>query len=369
MTPDRLGRLTAAAAAAGLDALGVVPGPNLIYLTGMSFHLSERPVMAFFPVAGTPVLVVPALEETKARGAPFECRVVTYDDDAGPRAGFAAALGDLAPGERWLGVEGRRIRYLELELMGSSGHPPHIFDADVLFADLRLRKDADEVARIRRAVVIAETAFTATLPALRPGVSEREVAAELVIQLLRAGSDAEIPFAPIVASGTNGALPHAVPTDRRLEPGDVVTLDWGATFEHYASDITRNVVVAGAPPHPDLVRAHEIVRAANEAGRGASGPAHSGADVDRAARSVIAAAGLADCFPHRTGHGLGLEGHEEPQAKATNLAPLLPGMVFTVEPGVYLPGLGGVRIEDDVVVTASGAETLTTLSRDLLSAG
>ncbi len=369
MTVDRIEKLKLQAAQANLDAVAVVPGPNLIYLTGLSLHLSERPVVAFFSVEREPVLLAPALEEAKARSAAFGLEVITYTDTAGPGAAFEQALDALRLVGKRLGIEGRRIRFLELDLMASSRYAPKTANADPVIAELRMRKDAGEIASIRQAVEIAERALAAARGSIQAGKSEREIAAELTIQTLLAGSDAELPFAPIVASGENGANPHANPTERKLQQGDLVTLDWGATASHYFSDITRTFAVGGTDVHPELERAYELAQAANAAGCAAARPGATGQDVDRAARGVIDAGGLGEYFVHRTGHGLGLDGHEEPDMKEGETMPLEPGMVFTVEPGIYIPGLGGVRIEDDVVITSDGAESLTTLSRELMTIG
>jgi Xaa-Pro dipeptidase len=381
---ERIDRLTAAALEAELQAVAVMPGPNMVYLTGLSFHLSERPVVAFFAPAHDPVLLVPALERAKAEAASFKHLTVTYTDSEGPGRAFVAALERIGAGGKWLGVEGRRIRYLELDLIARTGLDPGIFDADEIFARLRERKDAGEVGLMRRAVAIAEAAFREVLPLVRPGVTEREVAAELTVCLLRGGSEPDLPFAPLVASGPNGANPHGFPSERILEAGDIVTIDWGARYEGYVSDITRNVVVGGAVggmdlpgpgpdpvahPHPDLVRAHDVVLRANEAGRAAARPGATGQDVDRAARAVVEEAGLGEYFIHRTGHGIGLEAHEHPIMNEGETAPLATGMAFTVEPGVYIPGIGGVRIEDDMLIVDGGAESLTTLRRELATAG
>ena len=362
---ERVVRLRAEAGRAGLDAVAVVPGPNMRYLTGLSFHLSERPTVALFPAAGEVALIVPALEAGKAGGAPFPARIFPYDDASGPFDAFAAAFEATGLAGRRIGVEARRIRFLELALFERAGGAPEAVDADPVFAALRMRKDDREVAHMRVAVSIAERALEATLPMVRPGATERHVAARLTIALLEAGSDPELPFSPIVAAGASGANPHAFPTSRILESGDLVTIDWGAAYAGYLSDITRTFALAGAPVAPELERAYDAVLRANEAGRAAARPGATGEAVDRAARSVIEAAGLGAYFLHRTGHGLGLEGHEEPDMKAGDRTVLEPGMTFTVEPGVYLPGVGGVRIEDDVLVTPSGAETLTTLDRAL----
>jgi len=374
----RLARVRELAAEADLDAVALMPGPNLFYFTGLSFHLSERPTLLVFPLEGAPVAIVPGFEAIKLQALPYDVRTFAYDDALGPAQAFEQAMAALGTGPRrdggdrerlWLGIEGRRMRFLELDLMARTGRGPRVFDAGEVFAELRMRKDESELDAMRRAVAVAEAALAATLPAVRAGASEKEIASELVLQLFRAGSGTALPFTPIVAAGANGASPHAFPTDNALGPGDLVTIDWGAESGGYFSDITRTYAVAGAPVHPDLARAYEAVRAANEAGRAAVRPGATGQDVDRAARRVIEEAGLGQHFTHRTGHGLGLEGHEEPDMKEGSLLPLAPGMTFTVEPGVYIPGLGGVRIEDDVVVTERGGESLTGLGRELMTVG
>jgi Xaa-Pro dipeptidase len=370
MTLARVQQLQKQATAANLEVMVVVPGPNMHYFSGLSFHLSERPTVAFFPIEGRPVLVVPGLEEGKVQNAPYDIHYFTYDDVNGPAEAFAQALAALEMSQKSLGVEGRRIRFLELELMEHSGHgPSQISNADTVFAELRMRKDEAEIQYMRRAVAIAQQAVEATLPAIKPGVTEREVAAELTLQIFRAGSDSELPFAPLIATGPNGANPHAFPSDRVIEAGDLVTLDWGASVQGYFSDITRTYAAGGAPLAPELKRAYDAVQAANEAGRAAAKPGATGQEIDRATRAVIDAAGLGQYFIHRTGHGLGLESHEEPDMKEGALLPLEPGMTFTVEPGIYIAGLGGVRIEDNIVITESGSESLTTLPRDLLTLG
>ncbi|MGE3164721.1 MAG: M24 family metallopeptidase [Planctomycetota bacterium] len=356
----RIARLEEATRRAGFDGVLVVPGPNLEYLTGLSFHLSERPTVAFFPMHGKPTIALPGFELSKTEGSGLGWDAFGYDDGTGPAPAFAKVRESLRlSGARW-GVEGRRLRFLELRLLEGT----QLENADATFAELRMRKGSDEIAAMRRAVEIAEAALAATLPLIRVGVAETTIAAELTLQTLRAGSDPHLPFMPIVAAGPNGARPHAVPGPRSIERGDLVTVDWGASHRNYFSDITRTFAV-GAAPRTELKAAYEAVRAANAAGRAAVRPGATGQDVDRATRAVIVAAGLGEYFTHRTGHGLGLESHEEPDMKEGSLIPLEPGMTFTVEPGVYLPGLGGIRIEDDIVVTEAGGESLTGLPREL----
>ncbi|MBM2848991.1 MAG: Peptidase, partial [Anaerolineales bacterium] len=371
----RLQRLKAALAAANLDCAAAIAGPNLYYLTGLSFHLSERPTVGFFPVSGDPVLVAGNLEESKiTSGAPYPVRHFVYTDADGPGAAFREAARALLPplprtsgegGQGWgLGVEGRRMRVMELHLLEESFANPTVEPAEEIFAALRMTKDEMEIGYMRQAVQIAERALAATLPKIRAGMTEREVAAELVVQTLRAGSDADLPFAPIVASGPNAALPHAFVTDRVIQPGDLLTLDWGAATRGYFADLTRTFAVGGEID-PELKKIYELVKGANAAGKAAARPGVTCASVDAAARKVIADGGYGEFFTHRVGHGLGLEGHEDPSMHGRNEMPLEAGMTFTVEPGIYLPGKGGVRIEDDVVVTANGCESLSTYPREL----
>ncbi len=369
--PDtsRLDGLKVLAAREGLSAVAIMPGPNMRYLTGLEFHLSERPVLAVLPREGTPAMLVPSLEETKAAGAPGEWTIHTYGDVDDPGSVLAQMLDELKLEGAPLGVESRRIRHLELSLMAHASGGPSIQAADGVFASLRMRKDDHEIAAMRQAVEVAERAMSEVHKSIRPGVIEKELARLITVELLRAGSEPQLPFFPIVASGPNGANPHAFPTSRPIEAGDLLTLDWGATIEGYHSDITRTYAVGGTEPDLGLVQAYEVVQAANAAGREAARPGATGQDVDRAARAVVDDAGLGRYFVHRTGHGLGLEGHEEPDMNEGSLIPLEPGMTFTVEPGVYIPGLGGVRIEDDLVVTTDGAESLTQLPRDLVVLG
>jgi Xaa-Pro dipeptidase len=228
-----------------------------------------------------------------------------------------------------------------------------------------MQKDTSEISAMRKAVEIAQRALEKTIPSIQIGITERELASELTLQILRAGSDAEIPFSPIVASGPNSANPHAVPGGRTLEPGDLLIIDWGASYGGYISDITRTFSIGNIDP--ELEKIFNIVLEANEAGRSASQPGIKAGEIDQAARAVIESAGYGEYFTHRTGHGIGMEGHEEPYIYSGNELELQPGMTFTVEPGIYLPGRGGVRIEDDVLITEDSAESLTSLPREMIT--
>jgi Xaa-Pro dipeptidase len=213
----------------------------------------------------------------------------------------------------------------------------------------------------------AQNALRLTLPSIRPGITEKAIAAELIIQLYRNGSDPALPFPPIVSGGPNSANPHATPTDRPLQDGDLLVIDWGASYDGYFSDLTRTFALGNI--EAEFSHIAQVVLEANTAGRQVSGPKILAAEVDRTTRLVIDQAGYGKYFNHRTGHGLGMETHEEPYIRDPSTQMLMPGMTFTIEPGIYIPGRGGVRIEDNVVITASGCESLSDLPRELIRIG
>ena len=235
---------------------------------------------------------------------------------------------------------------------------------------IRLVKDASEIAALResaaRLTQVAEAAFRS----IRAGVTEREVAGAIEIAMRSAGYE-RLAFDTIVASGPNAALPHYRAGTRRLQRGDLVVLDFGGVLDGYCSDLTRTVSVGA--PSADARRLHAAVRDAQRAAIETVRPGIPATSVDAAARSLLQSRGLGEAFGHGTGHGLGLDVHEEPRVgpPRTHAAPvqLEPGMVFTIEPGAYLPGMGGVRIEDDVLVTVNGCEVLTSATRELLALG
>lgn len=362
---SRLDKLIKLLGQHGLAGLALNPGPTLAYLTGLHFHLMERPTVLLVTATGELALVLPELEAGKLAGLPVEIRHYTYSDDPETRpAAFNRAAEPLhLPGDA-LGVEATRMRYLELTYLADSLPDIGFEDASDCLADLRMIKDASELEKMRQAAEIAQTALLATLARLQAGMTEKAIANQLIIRLLDAGSDPGLPFAPIVSFGENSANPHAVPTDRPLQPGDLLLVDWGANVDGYLSDITRTFTFGEVDP--ELLAIGETVQQANRAGRSAGAPGVLAGAVDRAARAVIDAAGYGQAFIHRTGHGLGMEAHEAPYIYAGSDLALLPGMTFTVEPGIYLPGKGGVRIEDDVVVTETGLESLTDLPRAVL---
>ncbi len=346
-----------------LGALALIPSPSLYYFTGLSFHLMERPVIALLSGDGELRMIVPELEQEKAESSPVSFKLFSYGEAEGAAV---EALNQAVAGLRLdggqIGIEPLSMRFHELELLQTAIPRATFTSIDGAISTSRIIKDETELAAMQRAAEIAEAALEATLPLIKVGMTELELASELAMQLLRAGSEPAAKFSPIVASGPSSALPHAVPSARPLTDGDSLILDWGAVHQGYVSDITRTFFVKQASD--EFSRIHDIVQKANAAGRAAVRPGAECGDVDRAARDEIEEAGYGEYFIHRTGHGLGLEVHEPPFIREGEETVLEVGMTFTVEPGIYLSGRGGVRVEDDVVVTEEGGVSLTTISRE-----
>jgi Xaa-Pro dipeptidase len=364
MTLARLNNLIASLRTSKLDAVILNPGPTLTYLTGLEFHLMERPVVLFVAPGQDPVIVLPELELPKLDLFPYKVQAFAYGelpsewDNAFRNA--AQALG--VDGKR-IGVEPRQLRLLEFSHVKAGAPEADYPDASEALSQLRLKKDKAEVDAMRRAVKIAQDALEAAIPLIKIGMTERELASELVMQLLKHGSDSEFPFAPIVSSGPNSANPHASPSERKLRAGDLLVVDWGAAYGGYISDLTRTFAVGQVDT--ECQKIHKIVQEANAAGRAAGKPGVPCADVDIAARDVIEKSGYGKYFTHRTGHGIGMEAHEDPYMRGDNMQLLEVGMTYTVEPGIYLTNRNGVRIEDNMVITESGAESLSDMPREI----
>lgn len=368
MTQQRLDKLTASLTGGQLDAVILNPGPTLKYLSGIDFHLMERPVVLFVTQNQEPVLVLPELELLKVDLFPFKIKHFAYGENPDSwNDVFKKAIQLLGLDGKKIGVEPRQLRLMEFSYVKASAPEADYPDASDVLAQLRLRKDEAEVKKMRKAVTIAQSALEAVIPQIKIGMTEKEIAGELVIQLLKHGSESEMPFAPIVSAGPNSANPHASPSDRKIQAGDLLVVDWGATYEGYIADLTRTFAVGEVDDEAKKIC--ELVMQANEAGRKASKPNVTCASVDKAARDVIEKGGYGKYFTHRTGHGIGMEGHEAPYMRGDNMMLLDVGMTFTVEPGIYLAGRNGVRIEDNMVVTENGAESLSDMPRELRVVG
>ena len=368
MTQSRLDTLNASLPSSNLDAVILNPGPTLTHLTGLRFHLMERPVVLMLAKDQVPAIVLPELELQKVASLPYELQVFAYPENPSEWEGvFHKAAQSLRLDGKRIGVEPRQLRLLEFRYVRAGAPEADYPDASEALSALRLRKDQAEVEAMRRAVKIAQDALEATIPLIKMGMTEKELSSELVVQLLKHGSEPEMPFAPIVSGGPNSANPHASPTERKLQAGDLLVVDWGATYDGYISDLTRTFAVGEVDEEYEKI--HKVVQAANAAGRAAARPGVPCAAVDQAAREVIENAGYGQYFTHRTGHGIGMEGHEEPYMRGDNMQLLEPGMAFTVEPGIYLPDRNGVRIEDNVVITETGTDVLSDMSREIRTVG
>jgi Xaa-Pro dipeptidase len=368
MTQSRLDKLTASLRSSGLSAVALNPGPTLTYLTGVAFHLMERPVVFLVSADQDPVLILPELELPKLDLFTYKIQAFSYGENPSEWANvFRKATQSLGLEGKRIGVEPRQMRLLEFSHVKAGAPEADYPDASDVLAGLRLRKDRAEVDAMRKAVHIAQDALKATIPLIKIGMAEREVAAELMMQLFRHGSEPELPFAPIVSSGPNSANPHASPSERKLQSGDLLVVDWGAAHGGYISDLTRTFAVGEVDA--EYSKIHKIVQDANAAGRAAAAPGVPCSNVDKAARDVIEAAGYGKYFTHRTGHGIGMEAHEDPYMRGDNMQLLEPGMAFTVEPGIYLTNRNGVRIEDNVVITETGADVLSDMPREIQVVG
>jgi len=358
---DRLERACAAAAAAGLDALIVTPGADLRYLTGYEALPLERLTCLLLPADGDPVLIAPRLEVPAAHASPagaLGIEIAGWQETQNPYEFAAARL------PRGIGAVGVDNHMWAEKLVGFRDAMPGVRQelAGAVLAGLRMRKTPAEVAALRRAGEAIDRVHARMAEWLRAGRTEREVGRDIADAIVAEGHS-RVDFV-IVGSGPNGASPHAEVSDRVIEPGDPVVVDIGGTMpDGYCSDSTRNYVI-GRPP-PEYAEYHEVLLRAQKAQTEAVRPGITAEQLDAIGRDAITAAGYGEYFVHRTGHGIGLETHEEPYIVAGSARPLEPGMAFSVEPGIYLPGRHGARIEDICVCTEDGGERLNRTGRQL----
>jgi Xaa-Pro dipeptidase len=352
----------------GVEVVALNPGPSLTYLTGLHFHLMERPVITFFSINHSPLIILPELEAGKLEsvGFPIDSILFGENPETWPLIVSGGMKDRIIPGTS-IAIEPTRFRFLEMDLLQNSLLKPVFKTADKVLVQLRITKDTAEIALMQKAVAIAQTALLETLRLIKVGISETDIASELTLQLLRGGSDSEMPFSPIVASGPNTANPHAVPSNRQLSPGDLLLIDWGAAVGGYLSDLTRTFSIGSISQEFMLIA--DTVKEANFQAQGAIRPGVTAGEIDAVARAVIDRTGYGPLFFHRTGHGLGMEAHEEPYIRSGNQLLLCPGMTFTIEPGIYIPGKGGIRIEDNLVVTDSSSVSLSNLAREVIPIG
>ena len=339
---ERQARLRAAAKARGYDALFVTPSTNLAWSANLAIGRSERLTALIFLADGPAILVTPSFEaENHKRDAVFD-ELVTWNEDEDPMPLAAKALGKV----RVLGVEGTTAFHTASELQAAAHLETR--DATAAFDALRMVKGAEEQAFIREAARRTSLAIEGVHRKLARGMTESQVSDLLEQQFQAVG----VRGGGLVQFGPSSALPHGGPGDRKLAAGDVVLIDAGCKVRGYTSDVTRTV--SFGPPSDEVRKVYALVDRAQAAGIEALRAGAAGAEVDRTARQVIEAGGYGAYFTHRLGHGLGMDGHEPPYLVRGNGTALSAGNTVTIEPGIYLPGKFGIRIEDDFAVRESG---------------
>jgi Xaa-Pro aminopeptidase len=350
---DRLERAATGAKDLGIDALLITPGADLRYLIGYDAVPLERLTCLVVPSAGQPLLLVPELEflAAQASGAPESgVAIRTWGETDDPFAIIGRHVGTLDT----MAVDDRMWAVKALAFQAAFPGTTQVAAGRVL-GPMRIRKTPAEIAALTRAAAAIDTVHAQVPTFLRPGRSEREVAADIGEAILAAGH-VRVDFI-IVGSGPNGASPHHEVSERVLQPGDAIVVDIGGTMpDGYRSDCTR--MYSLGTPDPQFMEWYAVLESAQAAGVAAVQPGVTCADLDAVPRDLLASAGIGDLFIHRTGHGIGLETHEDPYLVAGNDRVVQPGMVFSVEPGFYAPGRFGARIEDIVVCTADGVEPL-----------
>lgn len=345
-----------------LQYILVLPGHNFRYLTGLNFDPLER--ISFLLLGseqGDDYLFLPKVESSRVetlRRLNLDFHVFLWSDETGPQHELDKLRNAIGQSEAVIGVEYNTMTLGKKKTLAPLLEKARIADATGIFSRLRLIKDSQEIEQFTQANTISDTALQNVIQRLKPGMTEVEIANQLKIELLKLGSEAlPVEFKPIVATGANAANPHTRASDTPIAPGQTLLIDTGACWEGYAIDITRTFLLS--PVVSEIETIYTTVLAANEAALKKIAPGVTPEQLDQEARAVITQSGYGEYFVHRTGHGIGLEEHEPPWIVEGNTEPLEPGMVFTIEPGIYIPGFAGVRIEENVLVTEHGSRLIT----------
>ncbi|MET3208756.1 UNVERIFIED_CONTAM: Xaa-Pro dipeptidase [Paenibacillus sp. PvR008] len=360
---DKVTRLYDELKSQSWDGLLVTDPKHIYYLTGFASEPHERFLGLVLLRDEEPELIVPALDAEAAHAASSVTRISTHTDTDNPYDLLRQRTG---AGVKMFALEKEHVSVLRYEQLHTAIGAAQYVDLGPVLQDMRVRKTPEEVRRLKHAAQLVEDALRHGLTHVREGVTEVELVAEIEYQMKKIGADGPS-FDTTVLSGPKTALPHGVPGTRKLQHGDLLMFDMGVYSDGYASDITRTF--AFGKLSAELETIYQTVLRSNEAGIAAIRPGVSCASVDQAARAVVEAAGYGPAFNHRVGHGLGMSVHEYPSVHGGNEDLLHEGFVFTIEPGIYVPGLGGVRIEDDVLVTSDGVEVLTSFPKELTILG
>ena len=364
MTTRRIQNLKESMKSEGIDCMAIIPGNSFLYFTGMRVLLHERPMIIMINSEGKNAFLLPGLELPSASAVldDKDYDYYTYTDEEGYWKALETLCKDFELDGKTIAMEYQGMRVFEFDLLRQGAPNASFQDGEHLIEDLRMIKDDQEIAYLKKAAEITDLALDEAIKCIKPGVRELEVLNEMIIQLLRFGSQEPLKT-QIVVSGPRSAFPHSKASERTIESGDLVMIDTGATYNGYPCDLTRTFAVQHVDD--EMAKIYEIVKSANAAVMAVKHQGFTAHDVDKAARDVIEAQGYGQYFIHRTGHGLGIGGHEAPGIVQGNPLVLKEGMTFSNEPGIYIQGKGGVRIEDNVVVVPGGLEYLTHYPREL----
>lgn len=343
-----------------VDIAILVPGSNMHYFTDLHLKQSERLTFAVITANNDLYFLLPQVELNKVDLSNGGV-ILSYSDEEGPTQAIQQLKKEMGTLQT-IGVEFDTMRVHEQKSIEMLTYG-NLSDIGESIRELRMKKDQQEIAYMRQAVQIVEESLVATLPTIQAGVTEMEVAAQLEYEMRRRGSEGT-PFGTIVASGYRGALPHGRASTKKIEAGEFIVIDFGAIYKGYVADMTRTVALGDVSP--TLKNIYSLVKQANEAAIDAIKPGMTAQSLDSIAREIIRDGGYDDYFTHRLGHGIGLSAHEEPYLMQRNSLVLEEDMAFTVEPGIYIQDVGGVRIEDNLIVTNNGYENLMTLSKELI---
>ena len=348
-----------------VDAVALVPGANFTRLFGKAFASQERPLVVVVPQNGPPAAVVPNLELTSFALLGFEGEAFDWRDQSGYHDAFAAMAAHLPL--KSIAVEGQVMRVFVDQALRRAYRDIKIIDAEPEISALRMEKTPAEIASLEEAIRISEAALQTVIDSVKVGQSEKDIERKLIATLFEKGGEG-LSFPPIVAAADNAARPHAkAREDYAIKAGDALLFDFGAIKGGICADITRTFFVGHATDKAAEI--YETVRKANIRGLEALKPGATAHEVDDAATRVLEDSAYAEFIRHKTGHGLGREVHEAPYIMRGNDQIMRPGMVVTIEPGLYVDGELGVRIEDDVLVTEGGCRSLTTFAKDLTIIG
>ena len=359
---SRIDKIMKAMIKGNLDAIAVIAGPNMAYLTGGDFFLMERPTVLIFSKNQRPLAILPSLEVDSFQALNFDSEIVAWKDSEGYLDAFVKA-GKIMGNVKKIGVEGQRMRVFEFNAMKHGFPNAEIVNAHNEIASIRLCKDESEIQNLKKAIKISEDALEEVLKNVKEGITESALAQMLIVEQYNRGAHG-LAVHPLVLIGGNSSLPHGHAGNRKLKIGDALLFDFGCIYNGYISDFTRTYFFKEVSD--SFRKIYAVVKEANEIGRNLVKIGTSLHEVDDRVTKYLENSPYRKFISHRTGHGLGMEVHEDPSVVRGNHQNLEKGMVITIEPGLYDKGNVGIRIEDNVVVTENGHESLTVLPRELI---